>query len=319
MPFITPEVLILSNRHDFSADYVAAALFDRGVSYLRLNSEDLPHMEVTMFPERQELVGHSNALEFQVNARHLRSIYFRQPVFLRECSGQSLTAEDQMIRTQWAAFMRSVVIFDQQRWINHPKETYAAEIKPYQLLTAKRLGFSIPETVVANTTKNTAYTPQEDIVLKSLDTLIVRDRGQEAFAYSTVLQMASLGASDMASSPAILQEYIRPKRDIRVTVVGASVFAVEIVADGRGVEGDWRLMKDTVRFLPTKLPQNVEESCVEVRRAFGLIFGAIDLAESNGDYFFLEINPTGEWAWLTATLNLPIDEAIANCLAEECK
>jgi glutathione synthase/RimK-type ligase-like ATP-grasp enzyme len=32
--------------------------------------------------------------------------------------------------------------------------------------------------------------------------------------------------------------------------------------------------------------------------ALGLNFGAIDLVESKGSYFFIEINPTGEWGWL---------------------
>jgi hypothetical protein len=36
-----PEVLILASRFDFTCDYVVAALRKRGVSYLRLNSEDL--------------------------------------------------------------------------------------------------------------------------------------------------------------------------------------------------------------------------------------------------------------------------------------
>lgn len=38
----------------------------------------------------------------------------------------------------------------------------------------------------------------------------------------------------------------------------------------------------------------------------------IDLAKCGNRYYFLEINPTGEWAWLVDELGFPIDEALAD-------
>jgi len=51
-------------------------------------------------------------------------------------------------------------------------------------------------------------------------------------------------------------------------------------------------------------------------KAMHLQFGAIDLAFCNDRYYFLEINPTGEWAWLVDAAKLPIDEEIATALIE---
>lgn len=45
-----------------------------------------------------------------------------------------------------------------------------------------------------------------------------------------------------------------------------------------------------------------------------LKFGGIDLIIHNGNYYFIEINPTGEWSWLMHHLNLDIDKEIAKLL-----
>jgi glutathione synthase/RimK-type ligase-like ATP-grasp enzyme len=95
-----------------------------------------------------------------------------------------------------------------------------------QLRVAAQAGFRIPQTVVTNSgaAAVAAAAGREHVVLKSLDTLLVREAGVEAFAYSVPLQAASLAQSDMRAAPAILQEYLEPKVDLRVTVVGEHVY-----------------------------------------------------------------------------------------------
>jgi hypothetical protein len=47
--------------------------------------------------------------------------------------------------------------------------------------------------------------------------------------------------------------------------------------------------------------------------ACNLRFSAIDLVlDPSGDYWFLELNPNGQWAWIEARTGLPISEAITN-------
>jgi len=42
----------------------------------------------------------------------------------------------------------------------------------------------------------------------------------------------------------------------------------------------------------------------------GLVYAAFDLIETrSGDFVFLEVNPTGEWAWLEEQLEFPMREA----------
>lgn len=122
-----------------------------------------------------------------------------------------------------------------------------------------------------------------------------------------------LGA-DISTAPVIIQERLIPKTDIRVTVVGDFVFAVTITEGGRGVDRDWRLEKDNVVYTPVSLPSEVETRCRRLVAELGLKFGALDLAFHEGRYYFLEINPTGEWAWLLRDAGTKIDEAIGEAL-----
>ncbi len=47
----------------------------------------------------------------------------------------------------------------------------------------------------------------------------------------------------------------------------------------------------------------------------GLTFGGIDLdLTPEGDYVFLEVNPSGQWLWLDDKLTLGISDAIASWL-----
>jgi glutathione synthase/RimK-type ligase-like ATP-grasp enzyme len=47
-------------------------------------------------------------------------------------------------------------------------------------------------------------------------------------------------------------------------------------------------------------------------RRLGLIFGCIDVVEGeNGEYYFLEVNPRGQWLWIEDLTGVPISKAIA--------
>jgi glutathione synthase/RimK-type ligase-like ATP-grasp enzyme len=52
-------------------------------------------------------------------------------------------------------------------------------------------------------------------------------------------------------------------------------------------------------------------------KRFGLVFGAIDLVQTPSGFYFLEINPNGEWAWLQKEAGLPIAETIVDILVQE--
>jgi glutathione synthase/RimK-type ligase-like ATP-grasp enzyme len=50
-------------------------------------------------------------------------------------------------------------------------------------------------------------------------------------------------------------------------------------------------------------------------KTLGLSFGALDLILTpQGEYVFLEVNPSGQWVWIEDKLDLPISRSIAEWL-----
>jgi glutathione synthase/RimK-type ligase-like ATP-grasp enzyme len=313
----TAEVLVLASRFDFTCDYVVAALRRRGVSYLRLNSEDLSECSITLDPLVPRLdVRLPDDSHFVLTEGRLRSVLFRRPVYLRDYGDDRRSAQDRFCRIQWAALMQNLSVFQSARWYNDPASTYRAEHKAIQLNVANRLGLSVPPTVVTNEPSIAVkHLPGDAFAVKGLDTVMVRESGDEVFGFTTFASQQDFEDTAWVSAPTTIQWVVPNKVDIRVTVIGPCVLAAAILVDQAGVADDWRLHKGHTAFISHELPVPISAACVELVADLGLRFGAIDLALSNGRYYFLEINPTGEWAWLVDAAGLPIDEVLADELA----
>ena len=72
-----------------------------------------------------------------------------------------------------------------------------------------------------------------------------------------------------------------------------------------------RLRRSHLRGCET--PPTVREGVLRFLREFGLRFGAFDFSvDSDGQWWFLECNPAGQWGWLVEETGVPIADAIAD-------
>ncbi|WP_201030419.1 hypothetical protein [Labrenzia sp. CP4] len=211
-----------------------------------------------------------------------------------------MTTTEQLERSQWSGAMRGMMLFDHAIWMNHPAETYQAESKPYQLRRAAALGFDVPSTLVTNDPK--ADVPGKigtRIALKSVDTVLLQDEHYQHFGYTTLIDWAKCADEHFHFAPATCQSVLAPKLDLRVTVVGDRLWCDAITSEHGAIDGDWRVLaKNEISYRDYDLPMDIAERCRSLVRDLGLRFGAIDLAHSDERYWFIEINPTGEWGWL---------------------
>lgn len=311
------KVLILSSKFDFSCDYVTAALHKIGIPYYRINSEDIPSIQISLDPAKQLLTVRNKIQSKKLSTNNLVSIYYRRPVYYREYGTPQYSSKEMLIRSHWLSFLVNLRLIDNVTWVNKPESTYLAEHKAYQLATAKKLGFRIPKTIITNDVallKNGFHNAKQ-LVVKGLDTVMLREKNKETFGFTHIVKRSQLRRKNLFSLPTVVQEFLEPKLDIRVTVIGDRVFAAEIRKSGEYITGDWRINRADIQFLPHRLPKRIAEKSVELLKKLDLKFGAIDMAIHSGSYYFLEINPTGEWAWLVVKAGLEIDTAIAGFLA----
>ncbi|MGH3833734.1 MAG: hypothetical protein ACRDRS_25405 [Pseudonocardiaceae bacterium] len=99
--------------------------------------------------------------------------------------------------------------------------------------------------------------------------------------------------------------------DLRVTVIGESVFATRIDNPG---ELDWRRSHDNITYRPCELPDTVLAGVHRLMRSFGLVFDALDFVLTDQGHQFIEINPNGQWGWIERQTGQPLSRALAATL-----
>lgn len=309
------EYLVISSSIDYSTDLVCFELFERKKRYLRLNRDKFEEYEIIFSLQERKMSIKMEDSFYTVKNDSLKGVFFRAPVFLR--SHKKYSVNEQLYRSQWSSFIRNLIVFDKAKWINHPVKTYCAENKLYQLQCAQNVGLLTPRTFVGNTLPQD-ITPANKYIVKSLDTALFYDESQEYFTYSSVVGGNELVESNIKGAPIILQEFLGDKRDIRVTVIGNKLFPIGITKNGENIYGDWRKnAKEELQYIPETLPDDISNNIIKLMNKLGLLFGGVDLAFSDGQYYFIEVNPTGEWGWLSQYSAIPLEKAIVNELVGE--
>ena len=65
------------------------------------------------------------------------------------------------------------------------------------------------------------------------------------------------------------------------------------------------------------LPQDIKGKTLELMKRLGLRYGSLDMVVMpDGEYVFLEINPSGQWHFVQLKTGAQIAEALANLLVK---
>ena len=69
------------------------------------------------------------------------------------------------------------------------------------------------------------------------------------------------------------------------------------------------------RNIPYILPKDIETKLQKLMDKLDLNTGSIDMmVTTEGEYVFLEVNPTGQFGWVSENCNYYLEEKIAHCL-----
>lgn len=309
-----PHVLLLSNRDDFTSDYVATKLDAARVPYLRINSEDITELHFSLSPGQRNVVTSSDR---QFNLETARSVFFRR---LPTDFPLALNEEDtEFINRERRDFLEGLFLALNAKWINPLANTVIGERKILQLAVARQVGLQIPNTLVTNDAKQARQflenTPPS--IIKPISHGLQRAAETVYSIYTSTVSLEHLRDEDgLMESPILLQEKIHNERDIRITVVGNELFAVEIEKEN-SEEIDWRKPTLNKTFRLHNLPADISAKLIEFVKSMGLTLSAIDLILTpDNHYVFLESNPAGEWLWLELELGIPISQRIISALQQ---
>ncbi len=117
--------------------------------------------------------------------------------------------------------------------------------------------------------------------------------------------------------PTLFQEKIRAQYEIRAFYIDGQLFPTAIVNSSPNKSTDRKLdsSRDTTHFIPCQLPPSVASAVRVFMERIGLNTGGIDLIrDTAGTYYFLEVNPVGQYLAESNRCNYHIEQHIAEWL-----
>lgn len=236
--------------------------------------------------------------------------------------GEGRSADFRM--KEWRAIYHVIESHMAGRVVN-PLEVRALQNKPYQQAIAARSGFLVPETLISNSKESalTFVSGHGRAILKSLSGATVQPRSdEESRPYHvmtmrvSVADLEGIGAESLAACPHFLQREVAKAYELRVVVAGSELLGFRIDAQQHAVtEVDWRKAYGLVGFSRTELDSVVTKRVRSFMEKSGLICGSLDIiVDAGGDYWFLECNQDGQWAWLDDIAEGAVAKAYADTL-----
>lgn len=218
-------------------------------------------------------------------------------------------------------FLWNLELEDGVRLYNHPFFNYFASIKPYQLLHARRVGLSIPDTTIGNMPSllETQAQAHPNCILKGVSLSCAVANGEHFSIYAR--RLTDDIREHLASAsfcPVSVQEEIARGRDLRVVAIDQRVFAFALEFDSE-TNVDWRRLDESaeIRHHSVALDTTTERAILDLHRLLKIRFSTVDLIEDrSGRLVFLELNPNGQWLWLEERTGIPLSRAMAEALAQ---
>jgi glutathione synthase/RimK-type ligase-like ATP-grasp enzyme len=308
-------ILLVTNKRDLTTDFIVVELQRRARAFHRLNTESLPQTMVRFDPR----AGHGWEIETPdviLRLDDVEAAYYRRPGAPEPVSAKD-EATTKYLTDEWSAVTKALWNALEGRWLSSPFAILRAEDKPRQLTLASRLGLDVPDTLISNDFATvSAFVADGEAIGKPLrHSLVERGEVGEVLFTARLDPLKPMDQTAVSLAPVIYQREVRKAYDVRATVIGDRVFAAAIHSqDHDETKVDWRSgTRLDLRHEAIELPAAIAYKCLALTKRLDLRYGAIDLiADQDGRYWFLEINPNGQWAWIERRTGLPLAAAIVD-------
>jgi ATP-GRASP peptide maturase of grasp-with-spasm system len=209
---------------------------------------------------------------------------------------------------------------------NHLGDYYAARINKMQVLdTAAALGLLIPDYLV--TTKKTDV----EVFRKTAGAIICKplerpvqysDDTTWITAYTELVDDAVLEKIPDTFFPSLFQQYIEKFVELRVVCLRDKCYGMAIFSQAdEKTKIDFRKYNYSKpnRYVPYRLPEDIQAKLLQVMHAMDLESGSADIIveKDTGKYYFLEINPVGQFGMTSYPCNYYIEKEIATQLVKQ--
>ncbi len=324
-------VLIISNELDNSTNEVIAWLHHQNKKYLRINETDTITIESLNInhatPDILFRVNNGKVL----NTKDISSYWYRRGgIYHNHQIIKNIVLSDSLLNAEIVHNVKNdldicvsffIDIIEKKTKIG--SMINATNNKLIHLALAQSLNIKTPLSLI--TTKKADYfsikkrSLAKEIITKSISDGFHHFDKKDSWALYTKVISGDIENSLPVNFPlTLLQEKINKKWELRIFYLKGKFYSMAIFSQNdKKTEIDFRkynTVKPNYR-VPYQLPKNIEKKLHQFMIKADLNTGSIDMIYSKeGDYYFLEVNPVGQFGMVSYPCNYYLEKEIASIL-----
>ncbi len=323
------KVLVISQKDEQSTDKVLQYLLYNRVKFVRINEDDVVQNTSVVFDDKDGFRLSINNLSITDDC--ISSVWYRRGKinFLKGLP-YKLSNEEYHVYQHYYHNSYKKEVDDLLQYIylklkdkEHINMFYDNFIsKMVQLKLATKNGLKIPRTIVSDSLKEVIeFFEKSEIISKSIRWNIFSfssngnnyEAGMETSSLvdkEDLLDLINNNANKIQLS--LFQEYIDKKFELRVFFLKGKFFPMAIFSQqDEATKIDWRSGSNRVSSF--KLPVSLELKINAFMQDVNLNSGSLDFIYTpEREFVFLEVNPVGQFDWLSTHCNYFIEKHIAD-------
>lgn len=315
-------ILVVSQENDVSTDNFIEWCNYRDKPVIRINeNESINLVEQIVLNNGCDI---SLTMKGQkISLSQIESVWFRRGAVYHTSGAEHLSFENltdtDSIKSYFANESKTISEFiiymlKEKRSLNHPGHYNSNKL--IVLKTAQEVGLNIPKTLITRQlTDVKKHFGEEQVLTKSIQDAVTVE--YDNYKFSPYVHM---GKFEDLNLPAHFyyskfQSLIEIKYELRIFFVADQYYTSAKFARAKTADQGRIIVP---REIPYILPDKIIEKLKKLNAALEFNSGSIDmLVDKNGTYYFLEINPVGQYDAMSVLCNFYLDTKILNYLTNE--
>lgn len=321
-------ILLIAEEKDQSMNKVIDWLYYLNKKFIRINENSTNKLIEFCLNNSEQYFIFENSENGIIDTRNLTSCWIRRGSFLFEPLDYKDYFYDNIVLSQHVfnylisenSFLHSHLITFLETNIQFTLGNFNYNINKLDVLqNAKKVGLKIPDTDIITQKKDITKIKQKKCITKGIQNSIEISTNNESItSFTEFVDVKKIVNSENNFFPTLFQNNIQKKFEIRVFYLNGKCFSMAIFSQNDNQtmidfrKYNWENPNRNVLY---KLPLDIEIKIELLMQNLGLNTGSIDLIYSkNNEYIFLEVNPVGQFGFLSLMTNQNLFYEIAEIL-----
>lgn len=307
------QILVISSEDDISTEEVLGWLSYYNIPFVRINDQD--KLSINRIDVNNAVIELTVNNDTIINLAAFKHFWYRRGFFNFDIKGNSntLVFKDYLSRELDKVSELIEFYIEKSFHINKPSDNHINKLKA--LTIAQSLGIPIPHTEIYP-----SIPLKDNLITKGISELGGKIKLPDSIIFygKGVHVLNNDDFQNREIFPSLFQNYIEKKYEIRSFYLHGRFQSMAIFSQqNEQTKYDFRNYDydRPNRCVPYKLPNEMEDKLHKLMQILNINCGSMDIifGEDN-NYYFLEVNPIGQFQWLSKNCNYFIERQIAECL-----